>query len=47
MPVSRSSKCLPTTTMPGLAIAKETSYKNFAEKVEGGQQLIDKALAVE
>ncbi|WP_346908025.1 TRAP transporter substrate-binding protein DctP [uncultured Roseibium sp.] len=30
-----------------LAIAKETSYKNFAEKVEGGQQLIDKALAVE
>lgn len=30
-----------------LAIAKETSYKNFAEKVEGGKQLIDKALAVE
>lgn len=30
-----------------LAIAKETSYKNFAEKVEGGQALIDKALAVE
>ncbi|MEP2436423.1 MAG: ABC transporter substrate-binding protein, partial [Roseibium sp.] len=30
-----------------LAIAKETSYKNFAEKVDGGQALIDKALAVE
>jgi len=30
-----------------LDIAKETSYKNFAEKVEGGQALIDKALAVE
>lgn len=30
-----------------LAIAKETSYKNFAEKVEGGQNLIDEALAVE
>lgn len=30
-----------------LAIAKDTSYKNFAEKVEGGQALIDKALAVE
>ena len=30
-----------------LAIAKETSYKNFAEKVPNGQELIDKALAVE
>lgn len=30
-----------------LAIAKESSYKNFAEKVEGGAALIDKALAVE
>ena len=30
-----------------LAIAKETSYKNFAEKVDNGQALIDKALAVQ
>ena len=30
-----------------LAIAKETSYKNFAEKVPNGQKLIDDALAVE
>ncbi|MBU0583118.1 MAG: TRAP transporter substrate-binding protein DctP [Alphaproteobacteria bacterium] len=30
-----------------LAIAKETAYKEFAEKVDGGQDLIDKALAVE
>ncbi|MCW8837005.1 MAG: TRAP transporter substrate-binding protein DctP [Rhodospirillales bacterium] len=30
-----------------LAIAKETSYKIFAEKVPGGSELIDKALAVE
>ncbi|MBO0345341.1 TRAP transporter substrate-binding protein DctP [Roseibium limicola] len=30
-----------------LDIAKETSYKVFAEKVEGGQELIEKALAVE
>jgi hypothetical protein len=29
-----------------LAIAKKTSYKNFAEKVPGGQKLIDQALAV-
>ena len=29
-----------------LAVAKESSYKNFAEKVEGGEGLIDKALAV-
>lgn len=29
-----------------LAIAKETSYKNFAEKVPGGKELIDQALAV-
>ena len=28
-------------------IAKETSYKNFAEKVPGGAELIEKALAVE
>lgn len=28
------------------AIAKETSYKEFAEKVPGGQALIEKALAV-
>src|SRR6056300_1395125 len=27
-------------------IAKKTSYKNFAEKVPGGQKLIDQALAV-
>jgi len=30
-----------------LAIAKETAYKEFSEKVEGGQKLIDDALAVE
>jgi len=30
-----------------LAIAQDTSYKIFAEKVPGGQELIDKALAVE
>jgi len=30
-----------------LAIAKETAYKAFAEKVPGGQQLIDDALAVQ
>ncbi|MCE7026882.1 TRAP transporter substrate-binding protein DctP [Jiella avicenniae] len=30
-----------------LKIAKETSYKNFAEKVPNGQKLIDEALAVE
>ena len=30
-----------------LAIAKDSSYKNFAEKVEGGDALIQKALAVE
>ena len=30
-----------------LKIAKETSYKNFAEKVPNGQKLIDDALAVE
>src|SRR3546814_6484954 len=29
------------------AIAQETSYKIFAEKVPGGQELIEKALAVE
>ncbi|HEY5791545.1 MAG TPA: TRAP transporter substrate-binding protein DctP [Gammaproteobacteria bacterium] len=29
-----------------LAIAKETSYKQFAEKVPGGKELIEKALAV-
>ena len=29
------------------AIAKETSYKTFAEKVPGGKELIEKALAVE
>ena len=29
-----------------LAIAKETAYKNFSEKVEGGAKLIDEALAV-
>lgn len=29
-----------------LAIAKESSYKNFSEKVEGGEELIQKALAV-
>ena len=30
-----------------LAIAKKTSYANFAEKVPGGEELINKALAVE
>lgn len=30
-----------------LEIAQETSYANFAERVENGQELIDKALAVE
>ncbi|MCB1520903.1 MAG: TRAP transporter substrate-binding protein DctP [Hyphomicrobiaceae bacterium] len=30
-----------------LALAKESSYKDFAEKVKGGKELIDKALAVE
>ncbi|MBO0902347.1 TRAP transporter substrate-binding protein DctP [Jiella sp. MQZ13P-4] len=30
-----------------LKIAKETSYKNFAEKVPNGKKLIDEALAVE
>jgi len=30
-----------------LAIAKETSYKVFADEVEGGAELIEKALAVE
>ncbi|CAD7023969.1 ABC transporter substrate-binding protein [Pseudorhizobium halotolerans] len=30
-----------------LALAKESSYKNFAEKVSGGDKLIEKALAVE
>lgn len=30
-----------------VAIAKESSYKNFAEKVPGGKELIEKALAVE
>ncbi len=29
------------------AIAQETSYKKFAEKVKGGQEIIDMALAVE
>jgi TRAP-type transport system periplasmic protein len=30
-----------------LAVAKASSYKNFAEKVKGGDELIQKALAVE
>ena len=29
-----------------LEIAKKSSYKNFADKVPGGQKLIDMALAV-
>ncbi len=29
-----------------IKIAKQTSYKNFAEKVPGGKELIDKALSV-
>jgi TRAP-type C4-dicarboxylate transport system substrate-binding protein len=29
-----------------IALAKKTSYKKFAEKVKGGDQLIAKALAV-
>jgi len=30
-----------------IAIAKDSSYKNFSEKVPGGKELIEKALAVE
>ena len=30
-----------------LEVAKESSYKDFAENVEGGQEILDKALAVE
>ena len=30
-----------------LKIAQETSYKTFADEVEGGKDLIDQALAVE
>jgi TRAP-type C4-dicarboxylate transport system substrate-binding protein len=30
-----------------LTVAKASSYKNFAEKVKGGDELIRKALAVE
>ncbi|WCR10689.1 TRAP transporter substrate-binding protein DctP [Paracoccus stylophorae] len=30
-----------------LAIARDTSYKHFSDEVEGGQDLIDQALAVE
>lgn len=30
-----------------LAIAQETAYKEFSDKVEGGKELIDQALAVE
>src|SRR5690606_25390162 len=30
-----------------LELAKQSSYKNFAEKVPGGDKLIEKALAVE
>ena len=30
-----------------LDIAKQSSYKNFAERVPGGKELIDKALAVD
>ena len=29
-----------------IAVAKESSYKQFAEEVPGGQKLIDEALAV-
>jgi TRAP-type C4-dicarboxylate transport system substrate-binding protein len=29
-----------------LAVAKDSSYKSFADKVKGGEELIDKALAV-
>ena len=29
------------------AIADKSSYKNFAEKVKGGQELLDMALSVE
>jgi hypothetical protein len=28
-------------------LAEQTAYKNFAEKVPGGKQLLDKALAVQ
>jgi TRAP-type C4-dicarboxylate transport system substrate-binding protein len=30
-----------------LKVAEQSSYKNFAEKVKGGDELIKKALAVE
>jgi len=30
-----------------LKVAQESSYKHFAEEVKGGQELIEKALAVE
>jgi TRAP-type C4-dicarboxylate transport system substrate-binding protein len=30
-----------------LELAKQSSYKNFAEKVPGGDKLIEKALAVQ
>jgi hypothetical protein len=30
-----------------LEVAKRSSYKNFAEKVKGGDELIKKALAVQ
>lgn len=33
--------------MPWLTIAQETSYKHFADEVDGGKDLIDQALAVE
>jgi hypothetical protein len=29
------------------ALAQETSYKSFVEEVEGGQELLDMAFAVE
>ena len=46
-PASRWSRCRKEDYDAWLAIAKETSYKNFAEKVEAAQKLIDEALAVE
>jgi len=29
-----------------MQVAKQSSYKNFAEKVKGGEDLLNKALAV-
>ena len=46
-PVSRSSPCPQRRPAAWRDIANETSYKIFSEKVPGGKELIEKALAVE